>query len=83
MAAAYRAAIGHLYDAGCRYLQLDDIAAYLCDPKIQANCVANGDDPAALPRAIAATINAALQGRRPGDLVIAAWPARLRAPGSR
>ena len=45
VAAAYRVAIAHLADAGCRYLQLDDITfAYLCDPKIQANCRANGDD---------------------------------------
>ena len=68
VAAAYRAAIGHLYAAGCRYLQLDDITfAYLCDPKIQANCRANGDDPAALPQTYADTINAALQGK-PADL---------------
>jgi 5-methyltetrahydropteroyltriglutamate--homocysteine methyltransferase len=68
VAAAYRAAIGHLYDAGCRYLQLDDITfAYLCDPKIQANCRANGDDPAALPAVYAGAINAALQGK-PADL---------------
>jgi len=70
VAAAYRAAIGHLYDAGCRYLQLDDITfAYLCDPKIQANCRANGDDPAALPARYAQTINAALAGR-PADLAV-------------
>jgi len=51
VAAAYRQAIAHLAAAGCRYLQLDDITfAYLCDPKIQQNCRANGDDPAALPR---------------------------------
>ena len=68
VAAAYRAAIGHLYDAGCRYLQLDDITfAYLCDPKIQANCRANGDDPTALPQTYADTINAALAGK-PADL---------------
>ena len=68
VAAAYRAAIGHLYAAGCRYLQLDDITfAYLCDPKIQANCRANGDDPAALPQTYADTINAALSGK-PADL---------------
>ena len=68
VAAAYRAAIAHLYDAGCRYLQLDDISfAYLCDPKIQANCRANGDDPAALPQTYADTINAALAGK-PADL---------------
>ncbi len=68
VAAAYRVAIGHLYDAGCRYLQLDDITfAYLCDPKIQANCRANGDDPAALPQTYADTINAALTAK-PADL---------------
>ena len=70
VAAAYRCAIRHLADAGCRYLQLDDITfAYLCDPKIQATCRANGDDPAALPRTYAATINAALEGR-PADMVV-------------
>ena len=68
VAAAYRQAIAHLYAAGCRYLQLDDITfAYLCDPQIQAKCRANGDDPAALPSTYAAVINAALQGK-PADL---------------
>jgi 5-methyltetrahydropteroyltriglutamate--homocysteine methyltransferase len=68
VAAAYRTAIGHLYAAGCRYLQLDDITfAYLCDPRIQANCRANGDDPEALPQTYADTINAALTGK-PADL---------------
>ena len=68
VAAAYRQAIAHLADAGCRYLQLDDITfAYLCDPKIQAQCRANGDDPAALPQRYARTINAALAGR-PADM---------------
>jgi 5-methyltetrahydropteroyltriglutamate--homocysteine methyltransferase len=68
VATAYRAAIGHLYDAGCRYLQLDDITfAYLCDPKIQATCRANGDDPAALPQTYADTINAVLADQ-PDDL---------------
>jgi len=66
-AAAYRVAIRHLADAGCTYLQLDDITfAYLCDPKIQENCRANGDDPAALPRIYADTINAALADRPAG-----------------
>ncbi len=68
VAAAYRTAIGHLYDAGCRYLQLDDITfAYLCDPKVRATCRANGDDPTALPQTYADTINAALAGK-PDDL---------------
>ena len=68
VAAAYRQAIAHLYAAGCRYLQLDDITfAYLCDPKIQANCRANGDDPMALPRTYAQVINEALRDK-PADL---------------
>jgi len=66
-AAAYRAAIAAFAAAGCSYLQLDDVAfAYLCDPKIRDNCRRNGDDPDALPRTYAATINRALQGRPPG-----------------
>jgi len=70
VAAAYRVAIRHLADAGCRYLQLDDVAfAYLCDPKIQAACRANGDDPATLPQTYADTINAALTGR-PDDMAV-------------
>ncbi|MBL8325487.1 MAG: 5-methyltetrahydropteroyltriglutamate--homocysteine S-methyltransferase [Rubrivivax sp.] len=64
VAAAYRSAIAHLAAVGCRYLQLDDITfAYLCDPKIQANCRANGDDPAALPATYARVINAALRDK--------------------
>jgi 5-methyltetrahydropteroyltriglutamate--homocysteine methyltransferase len=67
VAAAYRVAIRHLADAGCRYLQLDDITfAYLCDPRIQANCRANGDDPARLPQTYADAINAALADRPEG-----------------
>jgi 5-methyltetrahydropteroyltriglutamate--homocysteine methyltransferase len=70
VAAAYRQAIRHLADAGCRYLQLDDITfAYLCDPKIQATSRANGDDPAALPARYARTINEALRDRPPGMAV--------------
>jgi 5-methyltetrahydropteroyltriglutamate--homocysteine methyltransferase len=68
VAQAYRVAIAHLAAAGCRYLQLDDITfAYLCDPKIQAACRANGDDPATLPQRYAQTLNAALAGR-PADM---------------
>jgi 5-methyltetrahydropteroyltriglutamate--homocysteine methyltransferase len=67
-AAAYKVAIRHLYDAGCRYLQLDDITfAYLCDPGIQAKCRENGDDPEALPATYAQVINAALADK-PADL---------------
>jgi 5-methyltetrahydropteroyltriglutamate--homocysteine methyltransferase len=70
VADAYRQAIAHLAAAGCRYLQLDDVTfAYLCDPKIQQNCRANGDDPQALPRRYAEVINAALRDK-PADMVV-------------
>jgi 5-methyltetrahydropteroyltriglutamate--homocysteine methyltransferase len=70
VAAAYRNSIAHFAAAGCSYLQLDDVAfAYLCDPKIRANCVRNGDDPAALPRIYADTINKALENRPAGMTV--------------
>jgi 5-methyltetrahydropteroyltriglutamate--homocysteine methyltransferase len=66
-AAAYRAAIGHLVAAGCRYLQLDDVSfSYLCDPKIRDGLRAAGDDPATLPRTYADAINQALAGRPDG-----------------
>jgi 5-methyltetrahydropteroyltriglutamate--homocysteine methyltransferase len=66
-AQAYRAAIAAFAQAGCRYLQLDDVAfAYLCDPKIRENCRRNGDDPEELPRLYARTINRALEGRAQG-----------------
>ena len=70
VAAAYRQAIAHLAAAGCRYLQLDDIAfAYLCDAKVRAACRANGDDPEQLPRRYADAINAALR-ERPADMTV-------------
>ncbi|MGH7249215.1 MAG: 5-methyltetrahydropteroyltriglutamate--homocysteine S-methyltransferase, partial [Pseudomonadota bacterium] len=50
LAAAYRAAIRAFYDAGCRYLQLDDTAwAMLCDANERAQSKVRGDDPDALP----------------------------------
>jgi len=66
-AKAYRTAIAAFADAGCTYLQLDDVAfAYLCDPKIRDNCRRNGDDPAALPATYARTIGEAIKARPAG-----------------
>ena len=68
--AAYRQAIRHLYDAGCRYLQLDDVGfSYLCDKKVRENFRRNGDDPVTLAPAYAKAINEALRGR-PRDLAV-------------
>jgi 5-methyltetrahydropteroyltriglutamate--homocysteine methyltransferase len=67
VAATYRAAIAAFADAGCTYLQLDDVAfAYLCDPKIREACRKNGDDPSALPFTYAKAIENALQNRPAG-----------------
>jgi 5-methyltetrahydropteroyltriglutamate--homocysteine methyltransferase len=69
-AAAYRKAIRHLADAGCTYLQLDDVSfSYLCDPKIQDTCRGNGDDPAKLPRTYAQAVSDALKDRPAGMTV--------------
>jgi len=69
-AAAYRKAIRQLADAGCSYLQLDDVSfSYLCDPKIQETARYNGDDPATLPRTYADAVSAALKDRPAGMTV--------------
>jgi 5-methyltetrahydropteroyltriglutamate--homocysteine methyltransferase len=70
LAQCYREEIQSLYQAGCRYLQLDDTnLAYLCDPKMRAGARERGDDPDELPRAYAALINRAIDNR-PDDLTV-------------
>ena len=70
VAQAYRKAIRAFYDAGCRYLQLDDTAwAMICDPKEREGSRQRGDDPDALPAKYARMTNEALAGR-PSDMVI-------------
>ena len=67
---AWRKAIHHLADAGCTYLQLDDVSfSYLCDPKIQETARNNGDDPAKLPRTYADATTNALKNRPAGMTV--------------
>jgi 5-methyltetrahydropteroyltriglutamate--homocysteine methyltransferase len=68
--AAWKKAIRAFYDAGCRYLQLDDTAwAMICDPKEREHSRERGDDPDRLPAIYAETTNAALAGR-PADMTI-------------
>jgi methionine synthase II (cobalamin-independent) len=70
LAKAYRGAIRAFYDAGCRYLQLDDTAwAMVCDPNERAQSKTRGDDPDALPKRYARLTNAALEGK-PADMAI-------------
>jgi 5-methyltetrahydropteroyltriglutamate--homocysteine methyltransferase len=58
---AYRKAVRAFADAGCRYLQLDEVNfAYLCDSKLREQVANRGDDPAKLPQIYAGMINAAI-----------------------
>src|ERR1700746_2143692 len=58
LASAYRAAIRAFYDAGCRYLQLDDTAwSMMCDPNERAQSTKRGDDPDALAKRYARLTN--------------------------
>jgi 5-methyltetrahydropteroyltriglutamate--homocysteine methyltransferase len=58
---SYRAVVRAFADAGCRYLQLDEVNfAYLCDPKLRAFVAERGDDPQTLPHIYARMINAAI-----------------------
>jgi 5-methyltetrahydropteroyltriglutamate--homocysteine methyltransferase len=70
VAVAYQKAIRAFYDAGCRYLQLDDTAwSMICDPKERDNSRKRGDDPDRLPAQYARMTNKALEGK-PSDMVI-------------
>jgi len=66
----YRKAVRAFADAGCRYLQLDEVnLAYLCDPKLRQQIKERGDDPDALPQAYAAMLNAAVSDI-PADMTV-------------
>jgi 5-methyltetrahydropteroyltriglutamate--homocysteine methyltransferase len=70
VAKAYRTAIRAFYDAGCRYLQLDDTAwAMVCDPSERTHAKERGDDPDTLPKRYARLTNAALEGK-PADMTV-------------
>jgi 5-methyltetrahydropteroyltriglutamate--homocysteine methyltransferase len=65
--AAYRREIATLAEAGCTYLQLDDVGfSYLCDPNFHETCRRNGDDPKTMPRQYVDAINAAIADRPKG-----------------
>ena len=66
----YRKAVRAFADAGCRYLQLDEVNfTYLCDPKLRAQVANRGDDPEKLPAIYADMINAAISDI-PADMTI-------------
>ncbi len=70
LAQVYRDAINAFYDAGCRYLQLDDtVWAYLCSEDQKKQIRERGDSPEELARTYADVLNKAITGK-PDDLVI-------------
>lgn len=67
---SYKKAIGAFAQAGCRYLQLDEVnLAYLCDPELRDQVRARGDNPDTLPATYARLINSALVDI-PSDMTI-------------
>ena len=67
---SYRKVVRALADAGCRYLQLDEVnLAYLCDPSLRKVITDRGEDPATLPAIYAGMINAAISDIPP-DMTI-------------
>lgn len=62
--AGYRAEVDDLANAGCTYLQLDDVSfACLCDDTIQDQVAKDGENPVALASLYADVINAITAGR--------------------
>ncbi|MFT4097604.1 MAG: 5-methyltetrahydropteroyltriglutamate--homocysteine S-methyltransferase [Rhodoblastus sp.] len=70
LGAAYGKAIKAFGDAGCTYLQLDDVSfAYLCDPEQLKMLKDRGDDPDKQPGIYAGMINKALEMKPAGMTV--------------
>lgn len=70
VAAAFRAEVEALYQAGCRYLQIDctDLA-YLTDPKMRQDAIDRGENIDSLPSQYVSLINASF-ANRPKDMVV-------------
>ena len=70
LGAAYGKAVKAFGDAGCTYLQLDDVSfAYLCDPEQRKMLKDRGDDPEKQPMIYAGMINKALESK-PADMTV-------------
>lgn len=67
LADAYRLELKALADAGCTYVQLDEVVtSCLCDERQRAMIRERGEDPDQLLHTYARTINKAIEGRSPG-----------------
>ena len=70
LADAYRKALKAFYDAGCRYLQMDDtVWAYLCTAEQREEARGRGLDPDRLPQIYADITNSVISGR-PKDMTL-------------
>lgn len=66
----YRKVLQDFYDAGCRYLQLDDTSwGYLCSDEQRQKLIEQGKDPDALKERYLDTLNRVVEGK-PEDLKI-------------
>jgi len=71
VARAYGDELQSLYDAGCRYVQMDDTnLAYLCDDKMREAARSRGDDPDELPHRYASFINRVV-AKKPQGMTLA------------
>ena len=71
LARVYSKEVRAFAQAGCRYLQIDEVnLAFLCDPRLRAEVRTTiGEDPDRLPHTYANLINASIAGR-PKDMVV-------------
>ena len=75
LARLYREEIADLAQAGCRYLQIDEVnLAYLCDPQLRRQVAGIGEDLVTLPRTYAGLINDAIRNplRRGQEVIVPA-----------
>jgi len=64
LAQVYREEIAQLAEAGCTYLEIDDVNfAYLCDAKMREGAKKIGEDPDKLPALYAELINECIKDR--------------------
>jgi 5-methyltetrahydropteroyltriglutamate--homocysteine methyltransferase len=70
LARLYREEIADLAQAGCRYLQIDEVnLAYLCDEDLRKQVANIGEDPATLPKTYAKLLNDTIKNR-PSDMTV-------------
>lgn len=71
LAAVYRQEIAALYEAGCRYLQIDETNfPFLCDPKLHRHVRSIGEDPRTIQHTYAKLLNDVTRDRAPDMRIV-------------